>query len=96
MIRPEKELLITTLELGTFLLNNSKARWMMFSTVQALNAVRFCLKSRDDWKINFRDLQEGMYTGLWKPLLRIEKVDEALFAAEQGRVQTLPDNLLIQ
>ena len=29
-------------------------------------------------------------------LLRIEKIDQALFAAEQGRAQTLSDNLLIQ
>ena len=46
--------------------------------------MRSCLKSRDDWKMSFRDLNEGMYTGL----LRIEKVDEALFAAQQGGVQT--------
>ena len=64
--------------------------------MEAFNAVRSCLKSGDDWKISFRDLQERMYTGLWKSLLRIEHVDEALFAAERGRVQTLSDNLFIQ
>ena len=64
--------------------------------VEAFNAVRSCLKSKDDWKINFRELYEATYTGLWKSLLRIEKLDEALFAAERGRAQTLTDNLLIQ
>ena len=54
------------------------------------------MKSKDDWKTNFRELYEETYTGLWKSLLRIEKLDEALFAAERGRAQTLTDNLLIQ
>ena len=64
--------------------------------VEAFNAVRSCLKSEDDWKINFREKYETTYIGLWKSLLRIEKLDEALLAAEQGRAQTLTDNLLIQ
>ncbi|XP_044165894.1 tetratricopeptide repeat protein 28-like [Acropora millepora] len=64
--------------------------------VEAFNAVRSCLKSEDDWKINFREQYETTYFGLWKSLLRIEKLDEALLAAEQGRAQTLTDNLLIQ
>ncbi|KAK2557042.1 hypothetical protein P5673_020900, partial [Acropora cervicornis] len=50
----------------------------------------------DEWKIKFRELHEATYTALCKSLLRIGKVDEALFAAEQGRAQTLSDNLLIQ
>ena len=58
--------------------------------------MRSCLKSRDEWKITFRDLHEEMYSGLWKSLLGIKKVDEALFAAEQGRVQTLCDNYFSQ
>ena len=33
--------------------------------MEAFNAVRSFLKSRDDWKINFCDLQERMYTGLF-------------------------------
>ena len=41
-------------------------------------------------------MYEKTYTALWMSLLRIKKVDEALFAAEQGRAQTLSDNLLIQ
>ena len=64
--------------------------------VEAFNALRSRLKSKDYWKINFRELYETTYAGLWKSLLRIEKLDEALFAAERGRAQTLTDNLLIQ
>ena len=37
-----------------------------------------------------------MYSGLWKSLLGIKKVDEALLAAEKGRVQTLCDNYFSQ
>ena len=66
------------------------------SAVDAFNGVRACLKSKDDWKINFRELYETTNTFLWKSLLRLEKLDEALFAAERGRAQTLIDNLLIQ
>ena len=66
------------------------------SSVEAFNAVRSCLKSKDNWKINFRELHETTYSCLWKSLLRIKKLDEALFAAERGRAQTLSDNLLIQ
>ena len=36
------------------------------------------------------------YTWLWRSLLRDGKIDEALVAADQGRAQTLYDNLLIQ
>ena len=64
--------------------------------LEAFNAVRSCLKSKDDWKLKFRELYEETYSGLWKSLLRINKVDEALFAAEQGRAQTLSDSLLLQ
>ncbi|XP_067046750.1 tetratricopeptide repeat protein 28-like [Acropora muricata] len=64
--------------------------------VKAFNAARSCLTSKDDWKINFRELYETTNTFLWKSLLRLEKLDEALFAAERGRAQTLTDNLLIQ
>ena len=64
--------------------------------LEAFNAVRSCLKCKDDWKINFRELYETTYTGLWKSWLRMEKLDEALLAADEGRAQTLTDNLLIQ
>ena len=66
------------------------------SAVDALNSLRSPLKSKDNWKIKVCELHEVMYTALWMSLLRIEKIEEALFAAEQGRAQTLSDNLLIQ
>ena len=64
--------------------------------LEAFNAVRSCLKCKDDWKINFRELYETTHTFLWKSLLRLEKLDEALLAAERGRAQTLTDSLLTQ
>ena len=65
-------------------------------SVEAFNAVRSFLKSKDDWKIKFRELYETTCSGLWNSFLRINKLDEALFAAERGRAQTLSDNLLLQ
>ena len=59
------------------------------SAVDAFNSLRSLLKSEDDWKINFREVYENTYTSLWMSLLRIEKIEGALFAAEQGRAQTL-------
>ena len=67
-----------------------------FSTVDVFNSLRSLLKSEDDWKMNFHQPYETAYTALWMSLLRIGKVDEGSFAAEQGRAQTLPDNLLMQ
>ena len=46
--------------------------------------------------MSFREQYEKTYTFLWISLLKGGKIDEALFAAEQGRAQTLSDNLLIQ
>ncbi|XP_067047458.1 tetratricopeptide repeat protein 28-like [Acropora muricata] len=66
------------------------------SAVDVFNSLRSLLKSQDNWKINFRELHEEAYIALWVSLLRIKKIDEALFAAEQGRAQTLSDNLLLQ
>ncbi|XP_044180415.1 tetratricopeptide repeat protein 28-like, partial [Acropora millepora] len=66
------------------------------SAVDVFNSLRSLLKSEDNWKINFREVHQGAYTDLWISLLRIKKIDEALFAAEKGRAQTLSDNLLIQ
>ena len=66
------------------------------SAVNVFNTLRSLLKSHDNWKMTFRDLHEMTYTSLWKSLLRIGKINEALFAADQGRAQTLYDNLLIQ
>ncbi|XP_074627332.1 uncharacterized protein LOC141885317 [Acropora palmata] len=66
------------------------------SAVKVFNTLRSFLKSEDDWKINFRELYDKSYCAKWRSLLKIGKIDEALFAADQGRAQTLSDNLLIQ
>ena len=74
-----------------------KTRWIVFfSAVETFNSLRSLLKSEDNYKINFREQYEGAYKALWMSLLRIKKVEEALFVAEEGRAQTLSDNLLIQ
>ena len=66
------------------------------SAVDVYNSLRCLLKSEDNWKIKFRERYETTYTSLWRSLLRTGKINEALFAADQGRAQTLYDNLLIQ
>ncbi|XP_044170136.1 tetratricopeptide repeat protein 28-like [Acropora millepora] len=66
------------------------------SAVKVFNTLRSFLKSEDDWKINFRELYDTSYCAIWRSLLKIGKIDEALFAADQGRAQTLSDNLLMQ
>ena len=64
-------MLIATLELDTFL-------FVVKHVVEVFNAVRSCVKARDEWKISFGDLHDEICTGLWKSLLGIKKVDEAL------------------
>ncbi|XP_044168991.1 tetratricopeptide repeat protein 28-like [Acropora millepora] len=64
--------------------------------VDVFNTLRSLLTSKGNWKMKFRDLHEMTYTSLWRSLLRIGKINEALVAADQGRAQTLNDNLLIQ
>ena len=80
----------------TFLEETENAVDNFVSAVDVFNSLRSQLKSQDNWKINFREVHEKAYTALWVSLLRIKKIDEALFSAEQGRAQTLSDNLLIQ
>ena len=80
----------------SFLEQFEKAVDYFVSAVDAFNSLRSLLKSNDNWKVKFREQHETTYTALWRSLLRIGKFDEALFAAEQGRAQTLSDNLLIQ
>ncbi|XP_068700428.1 tetratricopeptide repeat protein 28-like [Montipora foliosa] len=54
------------------------------------------LQSEDAWKISFRDTKGSGYTSLWTALLKNGEVDEALYAAEQGRAQALADILKMQ
>ncbi|XP_044164251.1 tetratricopeptide repeat protein 28-like, partial [Acropora millepora] len=73
-----------------------KALDKFLSALKVFNSLRSFLKSEDDWKIKFREDYDGTYHAIRTSLLRIGKIDEALFAAEQGRAQTLADNLSIQ
>jgi len=66
------------------------------SGVDVWNTLRSLLKSEGNWKMKFREQYEKTYNFLWRSLLRIGKINEALVAADQGRAQTLNDNLLIQ
>ena len=66
------------------------------SAVDVWNNLRSLLKSEVTWKMKFREQYEMTYTSLWSSLLRIGKINEALFVADQGRAQNLYDDLLIQ
>ena len=60
-------------------------------SVNVLNAIRLLLQFEDTWKVIFRDKHQGVYTSLFRVLLKLSKTDEALSAAEQGRAQALVD-----
>ena len=49
------------------------------------------LKSKDEWKVNFRNQYQGAYTSLWRVLVEQGNINEALLAAEKGRAQALTD-----
>ena len=65
-------------------------------SIKHFNETRRLLQSEDAWKISFRDTNQFAYTALWTALLKNKEVDEALFAAEQGRAQALADILKMQ
>lgn len=48
---------------------------------------------QDEWKINFFDVHQCVNTALCRTLLILNKVSEALVAAENGRAQSLVDIL---
>lgn len=61
------------------------------SSVEIYDSLKALLEARDSWKINFRDVYENAYRSLWRTLLKLEKPEEALFVADQGRAQALVD-----
>jgi len=61
------------------------------SSVEILNDARMGLQSNDEWKIGLRNVYQQMYRGLWRVLIKQDKIEEALFAADQGRAQALKD-----
>ena len=65
-------------------------------SIYYFDEVRSLLWSEDAWKISFRDTKGVAYTALWTALLKNGEVDEALYAAEQGRAQALADILKMQ
>ena len=60
-------------------------------SVTLYNQIRRPLQSKDELKISLRDKASHAYTGYCRVLLKRGKVDEALFAAEEGRAQALAD-----
>ena len=65
-------------------------------SVKLYNEVRALLKSEDAWKISFRNACQHAYTALWRTLIRLERTNEALCVAEQGRAQALKDLIKIK
>ena len=65
-------------------------------SIHYFDETRRLLQSEDAWKISFRDKYGFAYTTLWTALLKNREVDEALYAAEQGRAQALADILKMQ
>ena len=61
------------------------------SSVKLYNEVRALLNSEDAWKISFRNAFQHAYTALWRTLVRLQRTNEALCVAEQGRAQALKD-----
>ena len=68
-----------------------KALDYFISSVRMFNIVRYDLKGKDEWTISYRNMYEMAYTSLWRLLLKLGEVEEAFFAAEQGRAQALND-----
>ena len=66
------------------------------ASVKVLNDVRNLIRSRDVWKISFRNFCNPSYSGLCRVLLQQTKIKEALFAAEEGRAQALNDLMELQ
>ena len=66
------------------------------TSVEVFNQMRSLLQSEDKWKIGFRNECNYAYTGLCRVLLKQEKIDEALVAAEEGRAQSLADLMTSQ
>nr|XP_058972953.1 tetratricopeptide repeat protein 28-like [Pocillopora verrucosa] len=61
------------------------------ASINLFNSLRVLLKSKDEWKVNFRNQYQMAYTGLWRVLVEQGNIDEALFVAEKGRAQALTD-----
>ena len=74
----------------------SKALHYYRLSISCYDETRRHLQSEDAWKISFRDTNQSVYAALWRALLKNGEVDEALYAAEQGRAQALTDILKVR
>lgn len=66
------------------------------SSLRQYNGMRSLLQSEDTWKITFRDTFQDVNTAVWRTLVKLQKTDEALCVAEQGRAQALVELMKIQ
>ena len=65
-------------------------------SISCYDETRRLLQSEDAWKISFRDTNQSVYAALWRALLKNGEVDEAFYAAEQGRAQASTDILKVR
>ncbi|KAL9951531.1 hypothetical protein ACROYT_G044207 [Oculina patagonica] len=66
------------------------------ASVKLFEDVRALLRYEDTWKISFRNTYRQAYTALWRALVRLENISEALCVAEEGRAQALTDSMKLQ
>ena len=59
-------------------------------SVKLLNELRV-LQAKDELKVTFHNAYHGYYNDLWRTLLKLSKIEEALCIADQGRAQALLD-----
>ena len=59
------------------------------ASITLFNSLRVLLKSKDEWKVNFRNQYQMAYTGLCRVLVKQGDIEEALLAAEKGRAEAL-------
>ena len=59
-------------------------------SVKLLNELRV-LQAKDELKVTFHNAYHGCYNDLWRTLLKLSKIEEALCIADQGRAQALLD-----
>ena len=61
------------------------------NSVRLFNDLRQRLQGKDEWTISYRNVNDVVYTRLWRLILKQGDVVEALFAVEEGRAQALRD-----
>ena len=66
------------------------------SSVKLCNGLRALVQPEDILKISFRNACHYAYSALWRTLVSLQKIKEALYVAEQGRAQALSDLIKLQ